>query len=202
MRLHHAARRYIRRAFFFAAFALACSSAAAQSRGDPARGAGKAAACAACHGPEGRAPLPGMPALAGHQRAFLETQLVLLREGLRNVPGMEGMLRTFNDHDLTDIAAYYSAAKPYTETGTRDAQKYAAGAAQSRARACGSCHLPDYSGQRGIPRIANQREDYLINTLKEYRDDKRVGSDTNMNGLMYGVSDAEIAALAHYLAHQ
>ncbi len=202
MQSHDPARRRFRRAFFFLALTLVCGTTSAQTRGDPARGAQKAAACVACHGPEGRAPLPGMPALAGQQREFLETQLVLLREGLRNVPGMEGMLRGFNDRDLIDIAAYYSAARPYTESGTRDAQKHAAGAAQSRARACGSCHLSDYSGQRGTPRISNQREDYLVLTLKAYRDDKRTGSDTNMNGLMYGVSDAEIEAIAHYLAHQ
>lgn len=202
MQSHETARRIVRRAFFFLSLSLMCSTATAQSRGDPARGAEKAAACTACHGPEGRAPLPGLPALAGQQREFLETQLVLLREGLRNVPGMEGVLRAFNDRDLIDIAAYYSATKPYTESGIRDAQKHAAGAAQSRARACGSCHLSDYSGQRSIPRISNQREDYLVTTLKAYRDDRRVGSDTNMNGLMYGISDTEIAALAHYLAHQ
>lgn len=164
-------------------------------------GAEKAAACVACHGLEGREPLPGMPALAGQQREFLETQLVLLREGMRDVPGMDGLLRKFNDQDLIDIAAFYSAAKPFTETGKRDAQRHAAGAAISRARACGSCHLPGYTGQRGIPRIVNQREDYLVATLKAYRDDRRTGFDTNMNALMYQVSDADISALAHYLAH-
>lgn len=197
-----AARRIIRRAFFCVALAATCTTAAAQSRGDPVRGAEKAAACAACHGPEGRAPLPGMPALAGQQQEFLETQLVLLREGMRNVPSMDGLLRSFNDRDLIDIAAYYSAAKPFTETGTRDPRRHAAGAAISRARACGSCHLADYTGQRGIPRIVNQREDYLTATLKAYRDDRRTGVDTNMNALMYQTSDADISALAHYLAHQ
>ncbi len=202
MQLHHPARRDFRRAFFFFALLAICGTAMSQPRGDAARGAEKAAGCAACHGPEGRAPLPGMPALAGQQREFLETQLVLLREGLRNIPGMEGLLRQFNDRDLIDIAAYYSAAKPFTESGTRDPQKHAAGAAVSQGRACGSCHLSDYGGQRGIPRIINQREDYLAATLKAYRDDRRVGSDTNMNALMYGLSDQEIEALAHYLAHR
>jgi cytochrome c553 len=68
--------------------------------------------------------------------------------------------------------------------------------------ACGSCHLRDLRGQRHIPRIANQREDYLVTTLQAYRDDKRTGADTSMNAAMYKVTDAEIRALAHYLAHQ
>lgn len=202
MQLQRPARRFFRRAFFLVAMTAACNAALAQTRGDPVRGAEKAAACAACHGPEGRTPLPGMPALAGQQRDFLETQLVLLREGLRNIPGMENMLKPFSDRDLIDIAAYYSAAKPFAGSGKRDTKRHAAGAALSRALGCGGCHQPDYSGQRGIPRIVNQREDYLIHTLKAYRDDRRTGADTNMNAVLYGMSDADIAALAHYLSHQ
>jgi cytochrome c553 len=53
-----------------------------------------------------------------------------------------------------------------------------------------------------VPRIANQAEDYLVTALKAYRDNKRTGTDTSMNAAMYKVEDADIAALAHYLAHQ
>jgi cytochrome c553 len=38
--------------------------------------------------------------------------------------------------------------------------------------------------------------------MAEYRDGKRVGIDTQMNGAVQGLLDADIAALAHYLAHQ
>ena len=196
-----ARRRAVRRAVFLLLVA-AAGSAAAQSRGDAARGAEKAAACAGCHGPEGRTPLSGTPALAGQQPEFLETQLVLLREGLRDVPAMAGTLKAFNDRDLIDIAAYYGSAKPFAGTGPRDAQRFSAGAALSKALGCGGCHKPDYAGQRNIPRIVNQREDYLAITLKAYRDNKRTGTDTNMNAVLYGTSDAEIDALAHYLARQ
>jgi cytochrome c553 len=67
---------------------------------------------------------------------------------------------------------------------------------------CGSCHLPDYRGQKHVPRLSNQREDYLVSTLLAYRDNRRTGTDTSMNGMMYQVTDGEIRALAHYLAHQ
>ena len=61
--------------------------------------------------------------------------------------------------------------------------------------------MSDYRGQQHVPRIANQREDYLVLALKAYRDNKRSGSDTSMNAVLYQVSDADIQALAHYLAH-
>ena len=67
---------------------------------------------------------------------------------------------------------------------------------------CGGCHLADFSGQKQVPRIANQREDYLAATMKAYRDNKRAGPDTSMNGILYRVPDGDIDALAHFLAHQ
>ena len=66
---------------------------------------------------------------------------------------------------------------------------------------CGVCHLPDYRGREQIPRLVGQREDYLLRTLREYRDNKRTGTDTSMNAVVYAVPDADLAALAHYLAH-
>ena len=50
------------------------------------------ALCAACHGPQGRSNNPEIPSLAGQPRIFIENQLVLIREGLREVPAMKGRL--------------------------------------------------------------------------------------------------------------
>ena len=69
-----------------------------------------------------------------------------------------------------------------------------------RARRCGSCHLPNLAGQQQIPRIARQRIDYLILTLKSYRDSLRSGADTAMSANIVGATDADIVALAHYAA--
>ena len=51
------------------------------------------------------------------------------------------------------------------------------------------------------PRLVSQREDYLLRTLREYRDNKRAGTDTSRNAVVYAVPDADLAALAHYFAH-
>ena len=193
---------YVQRVFFIFALATISCTAFAQGKGDVARGAAKAAPCSACHGPDGSKPIAGIPALSGQQDEFLVLQMILLREGLRDVPAMNGMLKAFSDPDLIDIAAYYRTAKPFTSEGARDAQRYAAGAKLSQAMGCGSCHMAGYIGQRQVPRIINQREDFLASTLKAYRDNKRSGTDTSMNGVMYQTTDTDIAALAHYLSHQ
>ncbi|MDP1717313.1 MAG: c-type cytochrome [Burkholderiales bacterium] len=181
-------------------FALASGGAFSQARGDPARGTAKAVLCTSCHGSLQRSPLPGMPNLAGQQAEFLVMQMFLMREGLRDVPQMAGMLKGYADRDLEDVAAYFSGQPPPPASGKRDPQLYARG--EGLAPACGSCHLKDFRGQRHIPRITNQHEDYLAATLRAYRDDKRAGADTSMNAAMYQVSDNDIRALAHYLAHQ
>ena len=174
----------------------------AQSKGDAARSAAKAAACGTCHGTPERPPLAGMPTLAGQQEEFLVLQLILLREGLREVPQMADLLKGWSDPELQDVAAYFSRQRILPGSSDKDPQRYERGAGLARAMGCGSCHLADFTGQQQVPRIAKQREDYLLASLKAYRDNKRTGTDTNMNGVVYQVPDSDLQALAHFLSHQ
>ncbi len=192
----------IHRAFVFLGLVCAAGAAPAQSGADPARGETLARPCAACHGTPDRGPLPLTPSLARQPEDYTVLQLFLLREGLREAPQMAGMLKDVTDPEFFDIAAYYARQAPAAGGTKPDPQLRARGAALSREKGCGSCHLGDYSGQKQVPRIANQREDYLAASMKAYRDNKRTGADTNMNGILYRVPDEDIQALAHYLAHQ
>jgi cytochrome c553 len=53
-----------------------------------------------------------------------------------------------------------------------------------------------------MPRLAGQREDYLLHAMRQYRDNQRIGTDTQMSGILYGLSDDNLAALAHFMAQQ
>jgi len=192
----------IHRAVVFMGLVCAAGVVLAQSQVDPTRGETLARPCAACHGTPDRDPLPLTPSLARQPEDYMVMQLFLLREGLREAPQMAGMLKNVTDPDFFDIAAYYARQAPARGTAKPDLQLRARGAALSREMGCGSCHLRDYSGQKQVPRIANQREDYLASTLKAYRGNQRAGPDTSMNGILYRVPDRDIEALAHYLAHQ
>jgi len=184
------------------AVALACPAAAQ----DAARGAALAEErnCAACHGTRGVSAMPEIPSLAGQQAEFSTLQLILFREGLRRVPAMAEAARGLSDGQVEDLAAHFAAlpATQPAERSARDAALADRGAEVATGRNCNACHLPSYAGQRNVPRINAQREDFLVHTLTEYRDGGRVGADTQMNGLMHGITDADILALAHYLAHQ
>ena len=51
-----------------------------------------------------------------------------------------------------------------------------------------------------MPRLAQQRIDYTIQSLTAYREGTRHSVDTSMNGVMYQLPDQDIRALAHFLA--
>lgn len=203
MSLRGAARRtgFLRRAAAVS-FALTAAFACAWAAGDSARGRAKAEPCGACHGTPQRPPLVGMPTLAGQVAPFLELQLIMMREGLRDVPQMTPLVKDLSDSDIRDIAAYYARQTPPPIPARRDAKLYARGAALAKAMICDNCHGEDFRGQKHLPRLAGQSEDYLAASLKAYRDNKRTGIDTSMNELMYRASDSDIEALAHFLTHQ
>jgi cytochrome c553 len=62
------------------------------------------------------------------------------------------------------------------------------------------CHLADFKGQNQVPRLASQRSEYLASEMRAYRDGTRKGGDTIMAAALYGVSDADVEAMAHFLS--
>lgn len=158
--------------------------------------------CVACHGPQGNSQNPLIPSLAGQPRIFLENQLVIIREGLREIPQMKGLLDGVKDADLTILAIYFSSQSPiHTGTGPVNMEAYLRGQALSRTMLCGSCHQADFSGQQQIPRLAGQHETFLRDTMKQFRDHPGLGRDTIMAASLYGLTDADLADLAHFLAN-
>ncbi len=173
----------------------------AAAAGDVERGSAKAAqACAACHGADGNSTMENIPSLAGQPETFTTLQLILFRERVRDVAAMRDVARPLSDDDIADLAAYYARLPPRPGPGARDPAKAETGAALAERLRCATCHERNYAGREQMPRLAAQREDYLLHSMREYRDNQRAGTDTTMQGVLYGVSDGELAALAHYLA--
>lgn len=146
--------------------------------------------------------MENIPSLAGQPADFIIVQMILFREGIRQVPAMTPFAANKPDRDIEDIAAYFASLPPGPpeDRRPRDPALIARGQALTGPRHCASCHLPGYTGRAQIPRIAAQREEFLTHTMIQYRDGQRSGPDTQMNTAVVGLSDADIAALAHYLA--
>jgi cytochrome c553 len=165
--------------------------------------------CAACHGAQGVSSIPAIPSLAGQPKVFIENQLVMIREGLREVPAMTGMLDKLSDADLTSLATWYAELKLNGPTGPTaqspatppSSARIAAGATMAKQALCGTCHLPTYVGQSQVPRLAGQHEEYLQQTMVLMRDGKAVGRDSIMSSTLRGMSDEQLRDLAHYFSN-
>ncbi|MDB5380271.1 MAG: hypothetical protein JWR00_4717 [Rubritepida sp.] len=170
---------------------------------DARRGADLAAqTCVACHGDNGRSQTEDIPSLAGQPADFITLQMILFRERIRQMPVMNDFAANMPDRDIEDLAAFFASLPPGPpeDRRPRDAALFAAGQALIGPRHCGTCHVSDFGGRAQIPRIAAQREEFLARAMVEYREGRRAGADTQMNGAVVGLSNAEIAAIAHYLA--
>jgi len=56
------------------------------------------------------------------------------------------------------------------------------------------------SGRDNVPRIADQREDYLLKTLREYKNNTRHGYDGVMAEVLAPITEAQIVDLAYVIA--
>ena len=156
--------------------------------------------CGACHGEDGNARMPRVPSLAGQPNFYLMNQLILIREGVRKIPEMEALAKDLKDDDILALAAHYSAAPTKRSEETPDPALVARGAQVAASHHCASCHTPALTGQEQMPRLAGQRIDYMLDSLKAMRDNRRTSADPLMVETVVGLSDQDLAALAHYAA--
>jgi cytochrome c553 len=183
-------------AFGLAAAALCAGAASAQTM--PL--AERIQLCSTCHGEDGNSRMEKIPSLAGQPEFFLLNQLVLMREGVRRIEVMTPFVKDLKDDEINALASHFAKLAPKASDEPIDPALVARGAEVATARRCASCHLPSLAGQEQMPRLAKQRIDYLIYSLKSYRDNPHPGADTAMSAAVAGASDADLTALAHYAA--
>ena len=161
----------------------------------------RAAACFGCHGEHGQSETENVPSLGAQQAPYALIQLFMFREKLRTFEPMNDMAKGFTDDDLQKFSDLISKLpKPKPPDDTPDSARMQRGQALVQQHRCNNCHNADFSGKENVPRIANQREDYLNKTLVEYKDNSRHGYDATMADVMQVVTKEQIADLAYYIA--
>lgn len=156
--------------------------------------------CKACHGETGNSLLEKVPSIAAQPEFFLLNQLVLMREGVRKVEAMADVVKGLQDSEIQTLSAFFTKQSAERTPEKIDLELVRKGAALSQKMRCESCHGENLQGETQIPRIAGQRIDYMLDVMKAFRDNKREGADTNMTAAVFGASDADLEALAHYAA--
>jgi cytochrome c553 len=184
--------------------------AAAQAPGDTTASAPRAlyvAACASCHGTDGRGNRQiDTPVLAGLSAAYLERQLHGFRRGYRgrhpeDREGMEmrPMVNGFADADLATLGAWLAsqpppapagaAAPPGTEAPGGDPAR-----GQTLYAACAVCHGRSGEGNDalGAPRLAGQASWYTARQLRKFIDGVRGSHPDDTSGASMRASAADL----------
>jgi cytochrome c553 len=177
------------------AFAFLASSASAETFEE------RVAPCLSCHGEKGQSETENTPSLGGQQAPYALIQLYMFREKLRVFEVMNDMAKPLSDDDLRTFSDFIAKLpKPVPPADAGDPARIQRGQAAAEQHRCNTCHNTDYSGKESVPRIANQREDYLAQTLAEYKSNSRTGYDASMAEVMAPVTPEQIGDLAYYLA--
>jgi cytochrome c553 len=171
---------------------------------DVAAGKAKAAeVCGACHGENGISQTENIPSLAGQLDQYIQWQLVYFRAGSRKNEQMQPVVEQLNNEDIRNLGAYFASLTPPKATPPDDNPGLSEKGKQAAVgRRCASCHTDSFAGTKAVARIANQREEYLVKALHDYKTGVRSGGgQAAMADVAYPLNEEEITALAHYLAH-
>jgi cytochrome c553 len=176
--------------------------------GDAAAGQGKAAVCAACHGGDGKAILGTYPNLAGQHATYTAKQLTDYRDGNRVNALMSGQAANLSDQDIQDLAAYYSSMDKIEGVASEENLQegmniYRGGITSAGVAACSACHGPagNGNGPATWPMISGQNAEYTADQLRYFRSGERANDPVEMmRGVAKRMTDAEITAVANYIA--
>ena len=169
---------------------------------DVAAGKEKAEICVGCHGEGGISQMENIPSLAGQPDQFIQWQLVYFRAGSRKNEQMQPIVEELNNEDIRNLGAYFSSLTPAKPPADDNPDLSAKGKQAAAGRRCASCHTDNFAGTKAVARLTGQREEYLLKALRDYKSGQRVGGgQAVMADVAYPLSEEEIEALAHYLAH-
>lgn len=165
----------------------------APSIGDVAAGEAATLPCAGCHGLRGVSNDAATPTLAGQDPQYLTLALKAYGKSRRHQT-MEQQLSKLGERDLLNIAAYYAVQKSRpAERGQDFIARQVEKCDRCHGEAAGAAAMP-------VPRLAGQDKDYLVMSLRAYRDDRRQSSAMHKMSLPF--SEAAIDGIASHYASQ
>ena len=156
--------------------------------------------CQACHGMDGNSPLPDNPKLAGQNPDYLAKALRDYKSGARKNDIMSPLAETLAREDMMALALYFSQKRwPDLQQPAAPPDVAARAVRANGSVGCTGCHQGQYQGEGTQPRVAGQYREYLQQTMLDFRTRAR-GNNPGMTDLMLATSEADIAALAQYMA--
>jgi cytochrome c553 len=163
--------------------------------------------CEACHGKGGDSRQPDVPRLNGQQKSYLALRLKEFLDPTRGTPHSNRMMwqnaSRISDAQADALADYFSRQAPTPAIGfgpqaDKGAEIFQHGDKPDIA-ACATCHGPKGEGLGDTPRLAGQKEDYLVEQLQAFSLTARVADP--MNHHAWDMNTDQIRAVSAYLSH-
>jgi cytochrome c553 len=171
------------------------------SAADVEAGRRKAAACVACHGPDGNSTNPAVPSIAGQVATYLHWQLLLYRDKRRVDPQMAPIAGALSESDMADLAAFFAAQHPAPPPGPPpEPARSDAGRRLAENYHCNDCHGRDFGGREYAPRLRGLSRDYVVAQMRGFKARTRGDLDGAMTQAAQPVADADIEPLADYIS--
>ncbi|HEX6550662.1 MAG TPA: c-type cytochrome [Gammaproteobacteria bacterium] len=193
--------KFVMTALVLGTFAFATNVAAA---GDAAAGQKRAAACAACHGPDGNSASGQFPKLAGQNADYIVRELERFKSGERKNPIMAGMAAGLSEQDMQNVAAWFSSqtVRPgEADPGLVKAGEalYRGGDKSTQIPACAACHGPDGAGNAPmlVPALTGQHAEYVVAQLQAFASGER--KSPMMDTIAARLSATQMKAVASYI---
>jgi cytochrome c553 len=150
--------------------------------------------CNTCHGADGAPRNAATPIIWGQQETFLLKQLHDFHSGERDSEVMTWMATALTPAELGSAASYFAKKSwPARSAGAAPASPPAAVAV------CQACHQQNLAGGLPAPRLAGQKYEYLVESMRRYADGERT-NNAEMMSIMKALSPAERDGMARYIS--
>ena len=150
--------------------------------------------CNTCHGDNGVPRNTATPVIWGQQENYLLKQLHDFHSGDRDNEVMTWMATALTQAELGSAATYFAK---------KNWPARSAGAASTTPPAivavCQACHQQNLAGGLPAPRLAGQRYEYLVESMRGYAEGERTNNAEMMN-IMKALSPAERETMARYIS--
>src|SRR4029078_11679622 len=160
----------------------------------------KAQLCATCHGETGIPQEKTTPVIWGQYQGYLYLELRDYKSGARKNDIMSPLAETLSRDDMMALALYFSQKRwPARQQPPAPPDVVARAVRANGSVGCTGCHQGQYQGEGTQPRVAGPYREYLQQTMLDFRT-RAPGKRPGITDLTLGTSEADIAALAQYMA--
>lgn len=163
-----------------------------------AKGKARAFVCVYCHGSDGNSKMGYIPNLAEQNTPYLLYQFEMFAGKERNNRIMSDLAQNLGDDDRVNIALFFSTQKE--RTGTSAHPELVSEGKKLFISRCSFCHGSNGHGNKRVPRIADQRAEYLANTLNNYRTNPNARPPSPMQGIAASLSKSDQAEVISYVS--